>query len=113
MHTYSEDPLGLAACTHVGVVDVFEHHPGLIVFSILGDRGGRVRQRQTLSPLHNVCAHRRPQRRLSQMSKKYLCQTLVIILLLESRSMPASALLFRRASFFISVSALLANKQTF
>lgn len=97
-HTYSEDPLGLATCTHVGVVDLFEHHPGLIVFSHLGHRGGRLGQRQTLLPLYKVCAHRRPRRRLSQTSKKFLCQTLVIILLLELRSMPASALLFRSAS---------------
>lgn len=99
MHTYSEDPLGLATCTHVGVVDVFEHHPGLIVFSHLGHRGGRFRQRQTLAPLHNVCTRRCPRRRLSRTSKKFLCQTLVIILLLELTSVPASALLFRRASF--------------
>lgn len=108
VHTYSEDPLGLATCTHVGVVDVFEHHPGLIVFSHLGHRGGQLRQRQTLAPLHNVCTHRRPRRRLSQTSKKFLSQRLVIILLLELTSMPATALLF-----LISVSALLANKQTF
>lgn len=98
MHTYSEDPLGLATRTHVGVVDVFEHHPGLIVFSHLGHRGGGLKQRHTLSLLHNVRTHRRPRRRLSQLSKKCLCQTLVIIVLLELRSLPASALLFRGAS---------------
>lgn len=58
VHTYSEDPLRLASCTHVGVVDMFENHPGLIVFSHLQRRRGRLRlemQRHALSFRHNFC----------------------------------------------------------
>lgn len=46
MHTYGEDPLGLASRAHVGVVDLLEDHPGLVVFAHLqrgGGGGGRGR----------------------------------------------------------------------
>ena len=33
--THSEHSLGLSAGAHVGVVDVLEHHPGLVVFAVL------------------------------------------------------------------------------
>ena len=39
--THSEDSLRLSAGSHVGVVDVFEHHPGLVVFPHLTERRGR------------------------------------------------------------------------
>lgn len=47
VHTYGEDPLGLASRAHVGVVDLLEDHPGLVVFAHLrrretGGRGGKV-----------------------------------------------------------------------
>lgn len=42
MHTYGEDPLGLASRTHVGVVDLLEDHPGLVVFAHLQRREGGV-----------------------------------------------------------------------
>lgn len=87
VHTYSKDPLGLASCTHVGVVDMFENHPGLIVFAHLRRRGGRLRlqtQRHTLSFRHNFCNSSVPGvcLILETTSKKYVCQMLVIILLL-------------------------------
>lgn len=34
--TYRKDPLWVPFCPHVGVMDLFEDHPGLIVFTILG-----------------------------------------------------------------------------
>lgn len=39
--THSEDSLRLSAGAHVGVVDLFEHHPGLVVFPHLTERRGR------------------------------------------------------------------------
>lgn len=33
--TYREDPLWVALGPHVGVMDLFENHPGLVVFPIL------------------------------------------------------------------------------
>lgn len=42
MHAYGEDPLWVALGPHVGVMDLFENHPRLVVFPILEEkRGGR------------------------------------------------------------------------
>lgn len=84
VHTYSEDPLRLASCTHVGVVDMFENHPGLIVFAHLRRRRGRLRlgmQRHTLSLPHNFCISRvlGVSLILEATSKQCACQMLVII----------------------------------
>lgn len=92
-HTYSEDPLGLATRTHVGVVDVFEHHPGLVVFSHLRHRWRTVTaETHPLRPPGDVCFI------LGATSKKYVCQTCGHYFHFGSRSVPASSLLFTTAS---------------
>lgn len=42
--THSEDSLRFPSGSHVGVVDVFEHHPGLVVFARLIKEKGGVRR---------------------------------------------------------------------
>lgn len=48
--THREHSLGLAASAHVGVVDVLEHHPGLVVFARLE---GEASKEEKLSPPKN------------------------------------------------------------
>lgn len=51
--THREHPLGLAASAHVGVVDVLEHHPGLVVFARL-EGGGRQKKKNCHPPKKTV-----------------------------------------------------------
>lgn len=41
MHAYGEDPLWVALGPHVGVVDLLENHPRLVVFPVLQEKRGR------------------------------------------------------------------------
>lgn len=57
--THSEDSLRLSTGTHVGVMDLFEHHPGLVMFTHLWVNISNIMCTSTYTqdlPIHHVVA---------------------------------------------------------